>query len=452
MIKIKKGLNLAVPGVPEQTIEPSRPTRSVAVLGDDYPGMRPTMLVRVGDTVKRGQPLFEDKKNPGVLFTAPRAGTVASINRGAKRVLQSVVIDVQGDDAEPYQGLDAGVGGPDGIEAISREQVVKNLVASGLWTALRTRPYSKIPGIHGEPRSLFVTAIDTNPLAADPAVVIAESAAEFAAGLDVLAKLTAGPVYVCQQAGSTLPTGGNSRLSVQEFSGVHPAGLPGTHIHFLDPVGPGRSVWFIGYQDVIAVGHLFLAGELSAERVVALAGPGVERPRLVRTVLGADLDELTAGELKEGDQRVISGSIFSGRAALTPVGYLGRYHVQVSVLPEDRKRRLFGYLTPGLNKHSVFPIYLSRLLGGKNLEFTTTTNGSPRAMVPIGTFESVMPLDILPTQLLRSLLVGDLETAMNLGCLELDEDDIALCTYACPGKYEYGPVLRDVLTQIEKEG
>jgi Na+-transporting NADH:ubiquinone oxidoreductase subunit A len=413
MIKIKKGLNLPVPGAPEQSIEPSRPTRRVALLGGDYPGMRPTMLVRVGDTVKRGQALFEDKKNAGLVFTAPQAGTVSSINRGAKRVLRSVVIDVEGDASVSFSGV-----GADGLPGLTRDQVVESLVTSGLWTALRTRPYSK----------------------------------EFAAGLDVLAKLTAGPVYVCQQAGKVLPTGTDPRLSVQEFSGIHPAGLPGTHIHFLDPVGPGKSVWFIGYQDVIALGHLFVHGELMVERVVALGGPGVARPRLLKTGLGADLDELTAGELHEGDQRVISGSVFSGRAAMSPNGYLGRYHTQVSVLPEDRKRTLFGYLTPGLNKHSVFPIYLSRLFGRKELRFTTTTNGSPRAMVPIGTFETVMPLDILPTQLLRSLLVGDLEMAMNLGCLELDEDDIALCTYACPGKYEYGPVLRDVLTQIENEG
>jgi Na+-transporting NADH:ubiquinone oxidoreductase subunit A len=447
MIKIKKGLNLPVPGSPEQTIEPSRATRSVALLGDDYPGMRPTMHVRVGDTVSAGQALFEDKKNPGVVFTAPQSGTVASINRGAKRVLQSVVIDVQGDDSLSFAGV-----GANGIQDLSRDGVVENLLQSGLWTALRTRPFSKIPAIDAQPHSLFVTAMDTNPLAADPAVVINASASEFRAGLDVLAKLTAGAVYVCHEAGKSVPTGTDPSLSMQEFSGIHPAGLPGTHIHFLDPVSAAKSVWFVGYQDVIAIGHLFLTGELLLDRVVALGGPGVERPRLLKTVLGADLQELTAGELKEGDQRVISGSVFSGRAATSPVGYLGRYHQQVSVLPEDRQRRLLGYLTPGLTKHSVFPIYLSRLFGPRSLQFSTTTNGSPRAMVPIGTFETVMPLDILATQLLRSLLVGDLETAINLGCLELDEDDIALCTYACPGKYEYGPVLRDVLTQIEKEG
>jgi len=211
-------------------------------------------------------------------------------------------------------------------------------------------------------------------------------------------------------------------------------------------------VWYLSYAECIAMGHLFLTGSLMSERIVALAGPGALEPRLVRTVVGANLDELTAGELREGQQRVISGSVLSGHTAQGNVAYLGRYHQQVSVLPEDKERRLFGYLAPGANRHSVFPTFISKWLGEKSVSFTTTTNGSVRAMVPIGTYDAVMPMDILATQLLRSLLVGDLETAVNLGCLELDEDDIALCTYACPGKYEFGPVLRNVLTQLEEEG
>jgi Na+-transporting NADH:ubiquinone oxidoreductase subunit A len=268
----------------------------------------------------------------------------------------------------------------------------------------------------------------------------------------VLARLTDGPVHVCHQEGKPVPLGTDERLIAQEFSGVHPAGLPGTHIHFLDPVRPGKTVWFLNYQDVIAIGELFVNGVLDASRVVAIGGPGAERPRLLRTTLGANLDELTAGELDGGSNRIISGSVLSGRTAESPVAFLGRYHLQVSVLPEDRERRLIGYLTPGADRHSVFPIYLSKWVGEKGIRFTTTTNGSQRGMVPIGTYESVMPLDILPTQLLRSLLVGDLDAAINLGALELDEDDLALCTYACPAKYEYGPVLRSVLDTIEKEG
>ncbi|MEM9620158.1 MAG: NADH:ubiquinone reductase (Na(+)-transporting) subunit A, partial [Pseudomonadota bacterium] len=315
-----------------------------------------------------------------------------------------------------------------------------------------TRPFAKVPDPQVEPSSIFVTAMDSNPLAADPGVIIPDYATEFAAGLDLLAKLTSGAVFVCHDAGKFLPTGNDAKIATHEFSGPHPSGLPGTHIHFLDPVSADKLVWYLNYQDVIAIGALFLTGRILSDRIVALGGPGASNPRLLRTVVGANLEELTAGELEVGTQRVISGSVLAGRTAQSPVDFLGRYHLQVSVLPEDNERRLFGYLSPGLNRHSVFPIYLSKWLGEKSVRFSTTTNGSPRGMVPIGTFESVMPMDILATQLLRSLLVGDLENAINLGCLELDEDDIALCTYACPGKYEYGPVLRDVLTQIEKEG
>ena len=421
--------------------------RRVAILGEDYPGMKPTMLVGVGDTVARGQALFSDKKNTGVVYTAPAAGRISTINRGAKRALLSVVIDVQGDEC-----VDFGAVGAQGVGPLDSAAVREKLLNSGLWTALRTRPFSKVPQRDSQPHSIFVTAMDSNPLAADANVIIAEYAVEYATGLDVLAKLTDGPLYMCQEAGKFLPTGTDPKISVEEFSGVHPVGLAGTHIHFLDPVSAAKTVWFINYQDVIAIGQLFITGEPGNTRILALGGPGAVRPRLISTVMGASLEELAAGELCEGDQRVISGSVLSGRLVETPVEFLGRYHLQISVLPEDRSRRLLGYLTPGADKHSVFPIYLSSWLGRKEISFSTTTNGSARAMVPIGTFESVMPLDILATQLLRSLLVGDLETAINLGCLELDEDDIALCTYACPGKYEYGPVLRSVLNQIEKEG
>jgi Na+-transporting NADH:ubiquinone oxidoreductase subunit A len=448
MIRIKRGLDLPISGGPEQVIDDARPVRSVAVVGEDFPGMRPTMLVNEGDLVVGGQALFTDKRNEGVLYTAPASGRISSINRGAKRALLSIVIEIEpGAEGESFAAA-----GAEAIGSLEASAVTDLLVRSGLWIALRTRPFSKVPAIGSKPHSIFVTAMDTNPLAADPVVVIEERADRFSAGLDVLARLTEGAVHVCQESGRALPGGTDDRIQPQEFSGIHPAGLPGTHIHFIDPVGPTKTVWFVNYQDVIAIGELFLTGTLDASRVVALAGPGAERPRLVRTVMGANLDELTAGELDGGDNRIISGSILSGRTAESPVCFLGRYHLQVSILPEDHERRFIGYLTPGTDRHSVFPIYLSKWLGEEGIRFTTTTNGSPRGMVPIGTYEAVMPLDILPTQLLRSLLVGDLDTAINLGCLELDEDDIALCTYACPAKYEYGPVLRSVLDTIEKEG
>lgn len=445
MITIKRGLDLPITGTPAQCIEAARPVRSVAIVGFDYHGMKPTMNVQVGDRVKLGQVLFSDKKNPGVVFTAPGAGVVSAIHRGQQRVLQSVVIDLDGDEQETFASYSAAQ-----LDTLDAQAVRDNLQQSGLWTALRTRPYSKVPAVDAVPSSIFVTAIDTHPLAADPALVIAEQAEAFEQGLKVLSRLAR--VFLCKAPGAALPGENLSQVKTESFAGPHPAGLAGTHIHFLDPVSANKTVWSIGYQDVIAVGKLFTTGQLSVERVVALGGPVVEQPRLLRTRLGACLNELTAGELKPGNNRVISGSVFGGRNARGAFAYLGRYHQQVSCLAEGNDREMLHYLRAGVNKHSVLNVFVSKLMGDKRFDFTTTTNGSPRAMVPVGNYEKVMPLDILPTQLLRLLIVGDTEMAQKLGCLELDEEDLALCSYVCAGKYEYGPILRDNLTRIEKEG
>jgi Na+-transporting NADH:ubiquinone oxidoreductase subunit A len=448
MIRIKRGLDLPLKGEPGQGIQKGPRIRNVALIGFDYHGLKPTMAVQAGDKVKLGQLLFTDKKTPGVQYTAPASGTVAAINRGAKRVFQSLVIEV--DETSTEQEAFSACPAPD-LPGLDRDLVRDNLVASGLWTALRTRPFSKVPAIDGHPHSIFVTAIDTNPLAADPAVVIADDSEAFANGLTVMSRLTEGKVFVCKAPGAPLPATESGGIVVEEFDGPHPAGLVGTHIHNLDPVSLGKTVWHIGYQDVIAVGKLFTTGQLCPDRVVSLSGPMVENPRLVRTRLGASTDELTAGQLEGGNNRVISGSVLSGRTARGPAAYLGRYDVQVTVLEEGNERPLLGWISPGADRFSSMRIYLSQFMAGKKFAFNTNTNGSPRAMVPIGAYEKVMPLDILPTQLLRILVVGDIEVAQQLGALELDEEDLALCTYVCPGKYDYGPILRDNLTLIEKE-
>jgi Na+-transporting NADH:ubiquinone oxidoreductase subunit A len=447
MIKLKRGMDIPISGQPQQVITESPDTRAVALVGFDYVGIRPSMVVQAGDRVKLGQALFSDKKNPGVCFTAPASGTVSAVNRGARRVLQSVVIDVDGDDAESFQAYSA-----EDARVLGQEQIRNQLQQSGQWTALRTRPYSKVPAVDSSPAAIFVTAMDSHPLAADPAVVIAEQADAFSLGLDLLAKLSDGKVYVCSAADAQIPPASAGNVQLETFSGPHPAGLAGTHIHFLEPASATRTVWTISAQETIAVGRLFLDGRIYTDRVVSLAGPQVSEPRLVRTRLGADLQELCAGQLKEGDNRIISGSVLGGRKVTGATAYLGRYHDQVSVLLEGRHREFMGWLSPGANKHSSLGIYLSSIMPRKLLPMTTNTNGSDRALVPVGTYENIMPLDILPTQLLRALVVGDTEMAQALGCLELEEEDLALCSYVCAGKYEYGPILRDNLTRIEKEG
>jgi Na+-transporting NADH:ubiquinone oxidoreductase subunit A len=446
MITIKKGLDLPIAGAPSQVINDGKSITKVALLGEEYVGMRPTMHVRVGDEVKKAQILFEDKKNPGVKFTSPLCGKVIEVNRGAKRVLQSVVIEAAGDDQITFDKFDANQ-----LAGLDREAIKTQLIESGLWTALRTRPFSKVPATDSTTKAIFVTAMDTNPLAADPRLVINEQADAFIAGLDILSALTEEKVYVCK-TGSSLPRSSQPNVEEHVFDGPHPAGLAGTHMHFLYPVNLENVAWSINYQDVIAFGKLFLTGELYVERVISLAGPVVNNPRLVRTVMGASLDQLTSNEMMPGEVRIISGSVLSGTQASGPHAYLGRYHQQVSVLREGREKDFLGWAMPGKNKFSVTRSFLGHLIKGQLFNMTTTTNGSERAMVPIGNYEKVMPLDMEPTLLLRDICAGDSDSAVRLGVLELDEDDLALCTFVCPGKYEYGQLLRECLDKIEKEG
>ncbi len=448
MTTIKQGLDLPITGAPEQRIAVAKHVRHVALIGDDYVGMKPTMLVGEGDTVRQGQPVFEDKKTPGVLFVAPASGKVVEINRGAKRKFESLVIEVDGDDRVEYEG----VRGADPA-ALGRDGVEKHLIASGLWTAFRTRPFGKVPVPGTSPSSIFVQAIDTNPLAADPVVAMANRKEQFSLGLVAIKQLTAGKVFVCKSEGAQIPGASTNGVQIESFAGPHPAGLVGTHIHFLDPVGPTKTVWYINYQDVCAIGSLLQTGTLDTQRVISLGGPLVKQPRLLETRLGVDVAELVEGETQDGvEQRVVSGSVLSGRIAAGRVRFLGRYHNQVSVLAEGHQREFLGWQGPGFDKYSVSRVYASAGMPGKKFAMTTTTHGSERAMVPLGTYEQVMPLDILPTQLLRSLIYRDTDEAQQLGALELEEEDLALCTFVCPGKYEYSSLLRESLATIEREG
>lgn len=450
MIRIKKGLDLPLKGAPKQIIESGKRIKSVAITGPDYKGMKPTLLVSEGDKVKLGQPVFKCKKVEGVIYTAPASGTIRSINRGKRRVFQTMVIDLDGEGMEQVEFSNYKSGG---AGSHSFDSVSKLLQESGLWTALRTRPFSKSPACDGtKPRSLFVTAMDTNPHAPEAEVVIKESSEDYCFGLEVLSHLTEGKTFICQKPGADLPKCEGKNIETHEFGGVHPAGNAGTHIHHLDPVSLQKSVWYIGYQDVIAVGKLFKTGKLSVERVVSIAGPRAKNPRLVRTRLGACLTELLEGEAAEGAVRQVSGPVLNGLKVDDIFCYLGRFHRQVSLLEEDTKREFLGWHSPGLDRFSLKRTFLSKLLPGKKFNMTSTTWGSPRAMVPVGVYEAVMPLDILPTQLLRAVLTHDTDNAQALGCLELDEEDLALCTFADPGKTDFGPYLRETLTTIEKEG
>jgi Na+-transporting NADH:ubiquinone oxidoreductase subunit A len=437
-IKIKKGLDVPISGKPELTLSDANPVKTVGLVGWDTPGLKPKMAVAAGDRVKLGQTLFIDKRNPEICYTAPGSGVVSAINRGERRVLNSVVIELDGDDAETWSTDD--------------KDIRKTLCESGLWTTLRTRPFGKIPQPDTTPNSIFVTAINTNPLAGDPSLVIGEDPEAFLAGLRVISQLTEGKTYVCTRAGADIPCPDGEQFVHAEFSGPHPAGLVGTHIHFLDPVSIKKTVWHIGYQNTMAIGRLFTTGRLPTQRVIALGGPMVKNPRLLRTRRGASTADILDGEMQRGNARVISGSVLSGHRASGMLGWLGAYHNQISVISEGSPREFLSWLRPGHNKYSTLRAYASTWLHKGDYDLTSSQNGSPRAMVSTGSFERIMPLDILPTVLLKALLVRDTDSAQQLGALELDEEDLALCSFVCNGKYNYGPHLRKALDEIEANG
>ena len=447
MIKIRKGLDLPIAGSPKQEISDGSFVTEVALLGEDYIDMKPSMKIRIGDKVKCGDKVFVDKKNQGVIYTAPASGTIKAINRGAKRKLLSVAIEIDGDEYKEFAKYDVAQ-----LPRLSRQETIDNILNSGLWPSFRTRPMSKVPVVDSIPAAIFVSMMDTNPLSADPMLIIQPNMEDFNHGLTIIKHLTEGELFVAYDGNKYNDLARNPIATYQAFTGVHPAGNIGTHIHFLKPVNESRNVWHIGYQDVIAVGKLFTTGHLYTQRVISLAGPLVKAPRLIKTRLGASIEQLTKNQIDEIDERIISGSVFNGHIAVHNRAYLGKYHNQISVLAEGREKEFFGWIHLGREKFSVTNAFSSHLNSNKIFDFTTTTGGSERALMPIGSYEKVMPWDILPTQLLRALAVGDTDTAQQLGCLEFDEEDLALLTFVCPGKYEFGPILRDVLHTIEKEG
>jgi Na+-transporting NADH:ubiquinone oxidoreductase subunit A len=452
----QKGLDLPLPDPPVQEVGAGPPISHVGVLGDDFPGATLRSLVEVGRRVRRGDPLCIDRANPDVRFVAPGAGTIAAVHLGERRAVRSIVIELTDSehDLDPT-AEDFATFASYSSKALDRwdpADIRALLVESGLWAAIRGRPFGKVPPPDEVPAAAFITAIDTNPHAPDPDVVLALDPGAFDRGLSLIGKLTAGPTYLCVRSGSRVPSRVSAPVSVEEFSGPHPAGTAGFHIHRLVPVGRERTVWTVGYQDVLATGRLFQTGRLPVERIVALSGGGIQRPRLVRTRLGASTAELLAEEDHADDVRRISGSIWSGKAATGEVfGYMGRHDLQITLVPEDRNRTFLQWLRPGSRTFSVLPVQWSSVHRRPRYEFSTSSNGARRPIVPIGAYERIMPFDILPTFLLRALTAEDDETAERLGALELIEEDLALASFVDPGKADFGPTLRRALERMAAE-
>jgi len=408
--RIRQGLDVVIGGVPKQIMGTVQAVHSVSLLGADYPGLTLRLRVELGAVVAAGEPVLVDRQH-AIVVPSPVDGVVTAITRGPHRRVDAVTIDVAGNGLQNSQ---PGVSG-----ALALREVLLN---SGLWAAFRTRPFGVVPKADSTPDAIFVTAIDTSPLAVDPVAAIKGMEEDFARGVDAVGALTEGPVFVCQRSGPPLLASGRPHTRTVCFDGPHPAGLPSTHIHHLAPVGDGRVVWHIGWQEVAAIGRLVSTGELLNERVVAIGGPGARDPRLVRTVIGSNLEDLMRNEVADGQYRVVSGSPLHGRESR----WLGRFDTQVAILD-------------AASAESGMP-FLTRLLG--------ITPRAPAPVIPLADLDRAAVAGVPAVPLLRALSIGDTETAAALGCLGLVEEDVALLSYLCVSQSDYGTMLRTILDDL----
>jgi len=445
-VTIKRGYDLPIEGAPVQSITAAPAINSVALSGLDYPGLRPAFEAAVGDRVRTGQTLFTDRKNKALQFTSPGCGWVSAIHTGTGNRLQSIVIRLGTEEPWTFDTIPATA-----LASAASDTIRNMLLASGLWTGIRQRPFNRVADPDVEPAAVFISVMDSNPLAADPEVVIQELAEDFYHGLLAISRLAAVPLYICTASDSTLdPARFPEKATAVSFAGPHPAGLAGTHIHHLAPVTTNRPAWTIGFQDLIAIGRLLTSGRIMTDRVIAVAGPGVRNPGLLRSRIGANIPELLAGQLQQQSNqswRVISGSILSGREIQEQQQHLGRYHQQISVIPEA------GVAHPRTVKPSVIHNQFRPILNNRKPRTITTARPTVTSgMLPVEAFDQVWALESPVAPLLRALLVGDIDSAIALGCLDLAEADLALCSYLCPGNQDYGTALREVLGEIERQG
>ncbi len=445
---IKQGRDIRLKGAAPKEVVVLPLPRQVAVIPSDFKGIKASLCVKAGDAVKVGTPLFEDKHCPEIKVVSPVSGRVVAIDRGDKRFLQDILLESDGrQEALPQPRFSRSE-----IPGLSKEVVEKALLQSGLWPVLRQRPFSKVAHPQQSPKSIFVQAMNTEPLAADVDFILQGKEEQFQAGLDVLARLTKGKVYVCARQGSQPKALTQARdVETHYFAGPHPAGNVSTHIHYLDQIHKGEHVWYVQAQDVLRIGSLFLEGVYSPERVVVVTGEGADRRFYAKTIVGAPVSILLKGSDPKG-MRYISGSVLAGRE-VGKDGYLSFYDSQLTVIPAGGKRVLLGWLSPGFDKYTFSKTFVSSFLPEKKeVSLTTDKQGSDRAIVLNHIYDSLVPLDIMVYFLLKAVIGGDIEEAEKLGILECDEEDFALCSFACPSKTDVGAVIREGLELIEKEG
>ena len=441
--KIHKGFDLPLAGRAEQVLADAPEPAEVGLETAEFSGIKPKVLVKEGDEVRTGQPVFLDKHDRDVVFCSPITGTVKQIELGARRFLQRVVIERAG--AEQFAELPRAGG--------DRDALVRAVKGAGLWPIFKQRPLGKLPKGDVAPVAIFVNGMDTAPLAACPCFATQGRKDDLQAGVDVLRQLTAGKVYLTLKAAGDHQSDARSLngVEVHDFDGPHPSGLVGTHISRIQPLKEGETAWAVTLVDVARLGEWARTGRYPAYTTVAVAGSAASAKSYCKVRLNAPIAALCGGTAPAGDVRVINGTVLDGRA-IEPTGFLGFTNKTVTIIPEGTgKRDLFGWAVPQFGKLSNHRS-VNFGLRKREYEVDARLNGGHRPIVNIGTWESVMPLDILPTFLVRAIQANDLEEALKLGLLEVTEEDVALCTFADPCKIDVGEIVRQGLDLYEKEG
>ncbi len=444
---IKKGRDLKLKGAAGKNVVDIPLPKRIGIYPSEFRGIKPQLLVKEGDILKTGTPLFCDRAFPEIKLVSPVSGKVSAINRGEKRALLDIVIETDPkNDVVIFNSFSKAE-----IPSLPKEKITKHILEAGLWPTIRQRPFSKIAHPTDRPKSIFVHAMNTEPLAPDLDFILEGKEEHFQIGLDILKKLTSGEVYLCVSACAKSKALTEAKgVQINHFTGPHPSGNVSTHIHCLDPIRKGDVVWYVEAQDVLRIAFLFLNGVYSAQRVVAITGEGAKNRFYASTIIGAPLSSLLLGSNLEG-MRCISGSVLTGKN-VGRNGYVGFYDSQVTVIPEGGKRTFLGWLTPGFKECSFSKTFVSSFLPQREVSLDTDKHGSGRAIVFNHIYDDLVPLDILPFFLMRAVISGDIEEAEKLGILECDEEDFALCSFACPSKTDVGGIIRQGLDLIEKEG
>jgi Na+-transporting NADH:ubiquinone oxidoreductase subunit A len=444
VIKIKKGLNINLIGEAEKTIK-ELSTDQYAIKPTDFIGVFPKILIKEGDTVKAGSPLFIDKYRENILFTSPVSGKIREIKRGAKRVLLEIKIESDGKD----ESIVFGKGDP---LKMSKEEITAKLLESGVWPFIRQRPYSVIANPADNPKAIFISTFDTSPMAPDNDLIVHGQGEAFQKGIDALSQLTSGKIHLNIDANATHSKvfTNSKRVQINEFSGPHPTGNVGVQISRLNPINKGDVVWFLYPQDVITIGKLFLEGKYDATRIIALTGSEVLRPAYFKTKIGVNIEALVKNNTTDVNKRYISGNVLTGKKVDLD-GYVGFYSSQLTVIPEGDYYEFLGWGLPGFNKFSVSRSFPAFLFKNKKYRLDTNYHGGERAFVMTGQFEKVFPFDIYPMQLLKAIMVEDIDLMENLGIYEVDEEDFALCEVVDTSKTEIQALVRKGLDLVRKE-